>query len=487
MNLQILKNEEKRMNLIMFGVWGFLIPIAAFAFVMLFLSGTILDASILLGLVLAVLIRVFENQLDSKAKYLYACLMPFYGAFTLVVSNDGKFGAMTHVYFLATLMVIAYYDVSVVKVNIVATMAINIIAMIIFPGAYLKLHNLIVWIFVWVVYVLCAITSFLISSRTYSLFVNVREKEDEVENILKKVESITEELGGASTSLVETSQTESASTEELSAISENLLESNGTMLERAEQSKKNLASLEESSEQMEHKMKDVDSISKELVDISTSNEQALNNLMKMSEEVEQSTSKTREVTDKLLNESSEIGKTLDIINEIAESINLLALNASIEAARAGEAGKGFAVVAQEVGHLAESTKESLKNVNTVVSKVQNGTSDVSYFMNENVKQLLEQNKVIVETVQGIRSMMELLKKSLSVITEANEIREMQSSVIQETVKINEDIAERINQENKEFSSITNMVQENTEEIMVLTEQVDTINSMIKELEGLLET
>ncbi|MBQ2801146.1 MAG: hypothetical protein IJF03_07135 [Lachnospiraceae bacterium] len=486
MNLQILKNEEKQMNLIMFGVWGFLIPIAACVFVMLFLKGTILDTSILLGLVLAVLIRVFEKKLDFRAKYLYACLMPVYGAFTLIVSNDGKFGAMTHVYFLATIMVIAYYDVSVVKVNIAVTMAVNIIAMIIFPGAYLKLHNLIVWIFIWIVYALCAITAFLISGRTYNLFVDVEKKEDEVENILKKVSGITENLSGASTLLVETSQTESASTEELSAISENLLESNGTMLDKAEQSKENLASLEESCEHMEHKMSDVDLISKELVDISVSNEQALNNLMSMSEEVERSTSKTREVTDKLLKESGEIGKTLDIINEIAESINLLALNASIEAARAGEAGKGFAVVAQEVGHLAENTKESLKNVNYVVSRVQSGTTDVSKFMNENAEQLLNQNKVIVETVHGIRNMMELLKKSLGVITEANEIREMQNSVIQETVKINEDIAERINQENKEFSNITSMVQGNTKEIMVLMEQVDTINSMIKELEGLME-
>lgn len=165
-NLQILKNEEKQMNLIMFGVWGFLIPIAACVFVMLFLQGTVYDTSILSGVVLAVGIKIFEKKLDSKAKYLYACLMPVYGAFTLVVSNDGKFGAMTHVYFLATVMVIAYYDISVVKANIAVTMAVNIVVMIIFPAAYLKVHNLIVWIFIWIVYVLCAITAFLISSRT---------------------------------------------------------------------------------------------------------------------------------------------------------------------------------------------------------------------------------------------------------------------------------------------------------------------------------
>ncbi|MCM1493394.1 MAG: methyl-accepting chemotaxis protein, partial [Muribaculaceae bacterium] len=92
----------------------------------------------------------------------------------------------------------------------------------------------------------------------------------------------------------------------------------------------------------------------------------------MSAEVEASTRQTREVTDQLLAETGEIGKTLNIINEIAESTNLLALNASIEAARAGEAGKGFAVVAQEVGALAANTKESLANVNNVIIRVQNG-------------------------------------------------------------------------------------------------------------------
>lgn len=202
----------------------------------------------------------------------------------------------------------------------------------------------------------------------------------------------------------------------------------------------------------------------------------------MSEGVENSTNKTREVTDKLLEESGEIGTTLDIINEIAESINLLALNASIEAARAGEAGKGFAVVAQEVGRLADSTKESLKNVNEVVSRVQNGTEDVSKFMNENAKQLLEQNHVIVETVKGIRNMMELLKKSVEANKQADKIREMQNQIIRETVVINEDIADRIQHENQEFANIASMVQSNTDEIMVLSDQVDNINGMIKALE-----
>lgn len=312
------------------------------------------------------------------------------------------------------------------------------------------------------------------------------EKNNErVQNVLDRVTDIAGQLGEASDSLVAASQSESASTQELSAISENLIESSSNMLDKSERSKENLVNLEESIQNMETKMQDVDRISKELVEISASNEQALNELMSMSNEVEKSTHQTREVTDKLLEESGEIGKTLDIINDIAESINLLALNASIEAARAGEAGKGFAVVAQEVGHLAESTKNSLKNVNDVVTRVQTGTNDVSRFINENAKQLFDQNKVIVETVEGIRTMMELLKSSVTAVAQADKIRLSQNHVIQETVSINEDILGGIQQENEEFNNIANMVQSNTEEIMTITSQVDKLNTMVKELEELL--
>ena len=137
--------------------------------------------------------------------------------------------------------------------------------------------------------------------------------------------------------------------------------------------------------------------------------------------------------------------------------------------------------------MADNTKESLKNVNEVVTRVQNGTNDVSRFMNQNAEQLLSQNKVIVETVEGIRTMMDLLKKSVDTIAQADQIRDAQSKVIMETVEINEDITQRIYSENDEFSNIASMVQSNSEEVLILSEQADNINSMVEELEKLLES
>lgn len=307
-----------------------------------------------------------------------------------------------------------------------------------------------------------------------------------IQGLLESVEVIAGKLGEASHVLVETTQNQSASTEEISAISGNLLESSFVMMDKSKESKGNLDDLERRSREMEQEMQNVGQLSKELVDISATNEQSLNDLMAISREVEDSTNKTKEVTDRLLQESGEMGSTLEIINEIAESINLLSLNASIEAARAGESGRGFAVVAQEIGRLASNTKDSLKNVTDIVLRIQNGTTEVSVFMNQNAEQLLEQNKVIAETVEGIRTMMELLKKSLKAVGQADSIRGEQSGVIRETVAINEDIAQSIVSENTEFGNIAEMVQSNAQDITALLNQVESINAMITELEKLLE-
>ena len=83
--------------------------------------------------------------------------------------------------------------------------------------------------------------------------------------------------------------------------------------------------------------------------------------------------------------------------------------------------------------------------------------------------------------------MQLLEESVTTIEDTNQIQQRQSMIIEETVSMNVKIADGIQQENREFANITNMVQNSTEQVLVISSQIDTINTMINELEGLLES
>lgn len=309
---------------------------------------------------------------------------------------------------------------------------------------------------------------------------------ERVQKVLTHVRLLTKQLSEASAVLLSTSHNESASTEELSATSENLMSKSAFMLTQSSGSRNNLVELKESSKSIQERMDEVEDMSRQLLEESSASQTALNELVAISDMVTKATSETMEVTNNLMNETGEISSTINIIDEIAESTNLLALNASIEAARAGEAGRGFAVVAQEVGNLAGNTKESLHTVNGIVTKIQSRAKTVYEHMVENTKQLAEQNRALTDTVSEIKNMISLLTESISTLTSVGSLRREQENIIDRTVSLNEELAAGIDEENGEFESINEMVQGNAEEIAVLMQQVDELNRMIHELNEVME-
>ena len=97
---------------------------------------------------------------------------------------------------------------------------------------------------------------------------------------------------------------------------------------------------------------------------------------------------------KRLGESSqEIGEIIELISDITEQTNVLALNAAIQAASAGEAGRGFSVVAEEVQRLAERSGEATKQIGALVRTLQTDTQDAVSAMEKSTEGVVEGAKL----------------------------------------------------------------------------------------------
>lgn len=234
-----------------------------------------------------------------------------------------------------------------------------------------------------------------------------------LQSLIRNVQHSTEQLSASAEEL-------SASTEEITATTEDVTnrisytaEAAKTSANSANESARAMDETAEGVQRIAESTQNLHSMSIEASETSTHGGNVIQNAKEQMNVINDSTSTVNELVAKLAKQTEEIGHITNIITDITEQTNLLALNAAIEAARAGEQGKGFAVVADEVKKLAEQSKNSANSISALTVEIQADTKNVEMAVNASLQSVQDGVTIIHDAGKAFDS----ISRAVNLMTE----------------------------------------------------------------------
>ncbi len=277
-----------------------------------------------------------------------------------------------------------------------------------------------------------------------------------IERMQKLINNVKQNSQSVSSAALEIS----SSTEELSA----------TVEEQSVQAQSVSTSLNElstTSNEIASSMEKTREVTDESSQLTNEGSKIIENSIDSLKEIEKQSKNLNVLVEDLGESSKKIGNIVQVINDVADQTNLLALNAAIEAARAGEQGRGFAVVADEVRKLAERTAKATDEIVLIIKDLQDKSNKASQAMTETV------NEVIQGREHGENSL-EILGK---IVNSGSEVKHAADS-----------IAAAVEQENATIGEISNNLQEmvagSQESASAVQEVASTADNLAREADNL---
>ncbi|MCE7576285.1 methyl-accepting chemotaxis protein [Aliivibrio fischeri] len=277
-----------------------------------------------------------------------------------------------------------------------------------------------------------------------------------INTLADNLQKVLIQLSGASDELTEVAQNNNATAEKAKQQLLNQREQTTSVAAAMTEMEHSVVEVASSSESSLLKVQEVEAASEHGQQVMKNNLETIEQLSSRLDESVQAVSNLQKV-------SSEIGSILDVINNIAEQTNLLALNAAIEAARAGEQGRGFAVVADEVRILAQRTAKSTSEIEVMIANLQSSSKT---------------------TTTVIESCVEDMQQSVTQTNEANNAMVMIQNLIEEISHMSNHISQAANEQSattteiaRSLEDISHIAENNQEAMNDIANVSQTLNEL----------
>ncbi|MDH5543505.1 MAG: methyl-accepting chemotaxis protein [Nitrospinota bacterium] len=256
-------------------------------------------------------------------------------------------------------------------------------------------------------------------------------RNDEIGQLSRWFNSSTKSLREVMSMVAEATSRVSSAAEELSASARQSTHGTEDQTQRTDAIASAMEELSATISSVSSNLNDAAEISKQAMETALEGGKVATNAIKGMNSIDATVKESAKIIETLGERSQQIGEVINVINDIADQTNLLALNAAIEAARAGEHGRGFAVVADEVRKLAERTTKATKEIGVTIEDIQIKTGEAVTSMNRGTGEVSKGLEQIDKTGEALQQIVNMVKKLADRVSEVAVAAEEQAATTTE--------------------------------------------------------
>ncbi|WP_324757802.1 methyl-accepting chemotaxis protein [Haloarcula montana] len=307
---------------------------------------------------------------------------------------------------------------------------------------------------------------------------------EEWEETIVSIQTFTDTVEGASQeSATSVREIESAS-QDVSESAQRITESTQEQREQVERVSSEMSDLSATVEEITSTAETVAATSEETARTGEEGQSAATEAVDELDAIRNQTERAIASVEQLDEQMAAIGEVAQVIGDIAEETNMLALNANIEAARAGDgsgSGEGFAVVADEVKALAEETKESAEQIGSLIEEVTEQTEQTVDEMQDVGERVDSGSETVESALDALDTIAEQARETNAGVQEISQATDEQADAAQQVASMTDEVADIADETSAETERVAAAAEEQAAQVQEVSQRIEALSDQVAEL------